>query len=146
MIFKVCDIILIENIVGGIYMIKKVLIILGTILAISVLIILLSNKTFFKTTYIGINNQEIFIPRYSFFKREAGMTVASFYSLKPERVLRSEIDDYMQDFEYFEDESTYGYKKGNLFIQSYIVANEGLYRKIYITYWEISNVGRDDLW
>ena len=25
-------------------------------------------------------------------------------------------------------------KKGNLFIQSYIVANEGLYRKIYITY------------
>ena len=115
-------------------MIKKVLIIIGIILVISVLIILLSNKTFFKTTYIGINNQEIFIPRYSFFKREAGMTVASFYSLKLERVLRSEIDDYMQDFEYFEDESTYGYKKGDLFIQSYIVANEGLYRKIYITY------------
>ena len=115
-------------------MIKKVLIILGTILAISILMILLSNKTFFKTTYIGINNQEIFIPRYSFFKREAGMTVASFYSLKSERILRSEIDDYMQEFEYFEDESTYGYKKGDLFIQSYIVANEGLYRKIYITY------------
>ena len=66
--------------------------------------------------------------------KEAGMTVASFYSLKSERVLRSEIDNYMQDFEYFEDESTYGYKKGDLFIQSYNVANEGLYRKIYITY------------
>ena len=115
-------------------MIKKVLIIIGIILVISIFIILLSNKTFFKTTYIGVNSQEIFIPKYSFFKREAGMTVASFYSLMPERVLRSQIDDYMQDFEYFEDESTYGYKKGDLFIQSYEVANEGLYRKIYITY------------
>ena len=115
-------------------MIKKSLIIIGILAVLCIFIILLTNKTFFKTTYIGINDQEIFIPRYSFFKREAGMTVASFYSLKPERVSRSEIDDYMQEFEYFEDESTYGYKKGDLFIQSYNVANEGLYRKIYITY------------
>ena len=115
-------------------MIKKCLIVIGIILLLCVFAILLTNKTFFKTTYIGIHDQEIFIPRFSFFKREAGMTVASFYSLKSERALRSEIDDYMQDFEYFEDESTYGYKKGDLFIQSYIVANEGLYRKIYITY------------
>ena len=115
-------------------MIKKCLIVIGIILILVAFAILLTNKTFFKTIYIGIHDEEIFIPRYSFFKREAGMTVASFYSLKSERALRSEIDDYMQDFEYFEDESTYGYKKGDLFIQSYIVANEGLYRKIYITY------------
>ena len=115
-------------------MIKKVLIFIGIVLVICAFLVLLNNKTFFKTTYIGINDQEIFIPRFSFFKREAGMTVASFYSLKSERALRSEINDYMQDFEYFEDESTYGYKNGDLFIQSYNVANEGLYRKIYITY------------
>ena len=115
-------------------MIKKVLIFIGIILIISILTILLSNKTFFKTTYIGINNQEIFIPRYSFFKREAGMTVAIFYSLKSEKILQEEIDNYMKDFEYFEDETTYGYKKGDLFIQSYEVINEGLYRNIYITY------------
>lgn len=115
-------------------MIKKVLIVIGIILVLCIFIILLTNKTFFTNTYIGVHDQEIFIPRYSFFKREAGMTVASFYSLKSERMLRSEIDDYMQDFEYFEDESTYGYKKGDLFIQSYNVSNEGLYRKIYITY------------
>ena len=115
-------------------MIKKVLLVIGIILVLCIFTILLTNKTFFKTTYIGVNDQEIFIPRYSFFKREAGMTVASFYSLKSERTLRSEIEDYMKDFEYFEDESTYGYKNGNLFIQSYNVANEGLYRKIYITY------------
>lgn len=113
---------------------KKILIIISIIIAICIFIILLSNKTFFKTTYIGVSDQEIFIPRYSFFKREAGMTVASFYSLKSEKTLKKEIDNYMKDFEYFEDESTYGYKKGNLFIQSYEVANEGLYRKIYITY------------
>lgn len=113
---------------------KKVLLIISIIAAISIFIILLSNKTFFKTTYIGIDDQEIFIPRYSFFKREAGMTVASFYSLKSEKTLKKKIDNYMKDFEYFEDESTYGYKNGDLFIQSYTVANEGLYRKIYITY------------
>ena len=115
-------------------MIKKILIVIGIIFILCIFVVLLTNKTFFKTTYIGIHDQEIFIPRYSFFKRETGMTVASFYSLKSERVLRSEIDDYMQEFKYFEDESTYGYKKGDLFIQSYNVANEGLYRKIYITY------------
>ena len=115
-------------------MIKKVLVVIGIIFVLCAFIVLVTNKTFFKTTYIEIHDQEIFIPRYSFFKRETGMTVASFYSLKSERVLRSEIDDYMQEFKYFEDESTYGYKKGDLFIQSYNVANEGLYRKIYITY------------
>ena len=113
---------------------KKILMIISITVAACILVILLSNKTFFKTTYIGIGDQEIFIPRYSFFKREAGMTVASFYSLKSERALKKEIENYMKDFEYFEDESTYGYKKGELFIQSYEVANEGLYRKIYITY------------
>ena len=115
-------------------MIKKVLIVIGIIFVLCVFVVLVTNKTFFKTTYVGIHDQEIFIPRYSFFKREAGMTVASFYSLKSERALKSEINNYMQEFEYFEDESTYGYKKGDLFIQSYNVANEGLYRKIYITY------------
>ena len=122
------------NLTKVLLVIYCVLIVIGIIFILCIFIALLTNKTFFKTTYIGIHNQEIFIPRYSFFKREAGMTVASFYSLKSERALRSEIDDYMQDFEYFEDESTYGYKKGELFIQSYNVANEGLYRKIYITY------------
>ena len=112
----------------------KILTIISITIVVCIFVILLSNKTFFKTTYIGISDQEIFIPRYSFFKREAGMTVASFYSLKSEKTLKKQIDNYMKDFEYFEDESTYGYKKGELFIQSYEVANEGLYRKIYITY------------
>lgn len=115
-------------------MIKKILIVVGILFILYVFFVLFTNKTFFKTTYIGVSDQEMFIPKYSFFKREAGMTVASFYSLKSERALRSEIDNYMQNFEYFEDESTYGYKKGDLFIQNYNVADEGLYRKIYITY------------
>lgn len=115
-------------------MLKKVLFIIGLVFVSLIFIILLNNKTFFKTTYIGIDNQEIFIPRYSFFKREAGMTVATFYSLKSEKTLKKEIENYMKDFEYFNDESTYGYIKEDLFIQSYEVSNEGLYRKIYIMY------------
>ena len=116
---------------------KKVFITLIVIFILLFLIciyILSTNKTFFNNVYIGVQNQEIFIPRYSYFKRESGMTVARFNSLKSEKMLQKEIDDYMNDFEYFEDESTYGYKKGDLFIQSYEVIDEGLYRIIYITY------------
>lgn len=118
-------------------MMKRILIVTFSIFLLIILmciISLFSNKTFFKTTYIGVNNQEIFIPKYSFFKRESGMTCASFNSLKSEKVLKEEIQDYMKDFEYFEDETPYGYRKGDLYIQSYKVVNEGLYRIIYITY------------
>ena len=120
--------------VGEKFMKKKIFIIILIISTLCILTILVCNKTFFKNTYVGTQEQVIFIPRFSFFKREAGMTVASFYSLKSEQSLKKEIDNYMKDFKYFEDEFTYGYKKGDLFIQSYEVANEGLYRKIYITY------------
>ncbi|MBP3596166.1 MAG: hypothetical protein J6J60_02030 [Clostridia bacterium] len=115
---------------------RKITIIISVILVIvvSVLGMLLCNKTFLKTTYIGVQNQEIFIPKYSFFEREAGMTCACFKSLKSEKDLKEEIDNYMKDFEYFDDETTYGYQKGNLFIQSYEVVNDGLFRRIYITY------------
>jgi len=54
--------------------------------------------------------------------------------LRSEESLKKEIDNYMKDFKYFEDESTYGYKKEKLFIQNYEVINNGLYRKIIITY------------
>lgn len=116
---------------------KKILLTLSIFLILLLLIcsfVVCTNKTFFKDVYIGVQNQEIFIPRYSFFKKESGMTCAVFKSLKSENSLKEEISNYMKDFEYFEDETTYGYKKGDLFIQSYEVINEGLYRTIYITY------------
>lgn len=110
------------------------LITLVCIIILSISFILISNKTFFKTTYIGVNNQEIFIPRYSFFKGECCMTAATFYSLKNEKQLQREIDNYMKDFTFFDDESTYGYKKNDLFIQSYEVVDNILFRKIIIVY------------
>ena len=119
---------------------KKGKIILISIASIVIIIIaftfvmLFTNKTFFKTTYVGVNKQEIFIPKYSYFKDECCMTVATFYSLKSEKSLKREIDNYMSDFEYFEDNSTYGYKKDDLFIQSYEVVDNGLYREIVIVY------------
>ena len=107
----------------------------GVIIIISIiLVILFTNKTFLKTTYIGVNNEEIFIPKYSYFKDERSMTVATFYSLKSEKSLKKEIDNYMSDFEFFDDDTTYGYKKDDLFIQSYDVINKGLYREIVIVY------------
>ena len=36
-----------------------------------VLIILFANKTFFKATYIWVEKQEIFIPKYSYFKDDS---------------------------------------------------------------------------
>ncbi len=116
---------------------KKIAIIILTILTIlliSMFLILRGNKTFFKNNYIGVQNQNIFIPKYSYFKDECCMTAAIFYSLKSEKTLKNEIDNYMKDFRYFEDNTTYGYKKGNLFIQSYEVEQHLLYRKIIIVY------------
>lgn len=97
-------------------------------------IALFTNKTFFKDTYIGIQNQEIFVPRYSYFYKESGFTVASFYSFKSEKQLEKEISEYMKEFEYHSDESWSGYKKDDLYIQRYEVIDEGLYRVISITY------------
>ena len=91
-----------------------------------------NNKTFLSNTYIGVNGEEIFIPKYSYFKDECCFTAATFYSLKSKKALQKEIDIYMSEFKYFEDKTTYGYKKGDLFIQKYEVENVGLYRKIII--------------
>ncbi len=116
---------------------KKIILItsiLLVILLISIFILLKNNKTFFKTTYTGVDNQEIFIPKYSYFKDECCMTVAVFYTLRSEKELEKEINNYMKDFKYFSDETTYGYKKGNLFIQTYEVEDHILYRKIIIVY------------
>ena len=117
--------------------VKNTLVIILPVLLIFILVIsfvLMTNKTFFKTTYIGMQNQEIFIPKYSFFYRESGMTAATFYSFKSEKHIQEEIDNYMKDFEYFKDSSTYGYMKGDLFIQTYEVHDCGLYRVIVICY------------
>ena len=127
---------------------KKIYILIILILLFVVLFIvcatpLFTNKTFLKTTYIGVNNQEIFIPRFSYFIDESGMTVASFKSLKSKRQLEEEIENYIKDFEYFNDFEdgqtdkdivTFGYRKGDLYIQSYTVVDEMFYRRIYITY------------
>ncbi len=110
------------------------LITLVCIIILSISFILISNKTFLKTTYTGVNNQEIFIPRYSFFKNESGFTVATFYSLKSEKQLQREIDNYMKDFTFIDDESTYGYTKNDLFIQRYEVEDKILFREIIIVY------------
>ena len=99
-----------------------------------IFVLMVNNKTFSKDTYVGVQNQEIFIPKYSFFKEELSMTVDVFLSLKTEKQLNEEINNYMSGFEYFKDNSTFGYKKGDLFIQSYEVVDNGFYRKIYITY------------
>lgn len=94
----------------------------------------ITNKTFFKDTYVGIQGQEIFIPKYSYFRKESGFTVASFYSFKSETQLENEIYEYMKEFEYYSDESWSGYKQDDLYIQRYEVVDHGLYRVISITY------------
>ena len=114
---------------------KKIVIVFLILMIIVVpFMFLLANTTFFKTTYIGVQKQEIFIPRFSYFKDECCMTAATFYSLKSKRQLKKEINKYLKDFKYFENDETYGYEKGDLFIQSYEVIDKLFYRKIIITY------------
>ncbi len=113
---------------------KRIIITIIIVGLLSILLLLSTNKTFFKNTYIGVNKQEIFIPKYSFFKDECCMTAATFYSLKSKKSLQKEIDNYLKDFKYFSNKNTYGYKKNKLFIQSYEIEDKGLYRKIIIVY------------
>lgn len=120
---------------------KKILkvLILSVILLVLILIgtsivALGTNETFFKTEYEGVDGKIRFVPKYSYFKNECCMTLATFYSLRSEKELKEEIANYMKDFAYFDDESTYGYMKQDIFIQSYEVVNHGMYRTIHITY------------
>ena len=116
---------------------KKIFIIIIGIIVIFMFILnfmLITNKTFYKTTYKGVNGEEFYIPRFSYFDSECCMTAATFYSLKSKKLLQQEIENYLQDFIYFTNDNTYGYLYNDLFIQSYEVIDLGLYRKIIITY------------
>lgn len=103
---------------------------------------LADNKTFFKTTYVGYDHKERFIPKYSYLEQESGNYCASFKSLRSKKDLENEINEYLKDFEYFDNNDnpsneyglTHGYRKGDLFIQSYSVKDEGLFRRIYLYY------------
>lgn len=107
---------------------------------------LADNKTFFKTTYVGYDHKERFIPKYSYLEQESGNYCASFKSLRSKKDLENEINEYLKDFEYFDNSDnnndspsneyglTHGYRKGDLFIQSYSVKDEGLFRRIYLYY------------
>ena len=99
-----------------------------------VTILVINNKTFLTNTYTGSGNYDIFIPKYSYFKDECCMYSANFYSLKSKEKLDNEINNYLDQFEYFEDESSYGYIKDGLIIQSYDVVDHGLYRSFSIVY------------
>ena len=112
--------------------IALLLIIIITLVAIT--INLRNNKTFFYDVYESKWGDKIFIRKYSYFKEECCMTSAIFYSLKSKKSLDKEIDEYLSNFEYFDNEYTYGYKKDDLFIQTYKVEDCGLYRKIIIVY------------
>ena len=116
---------------------KKFLIGFSSLLVVFIIIVnfmLLINKTFYHTTYKAINNNEIFIPRFSYFDNECCMTAATFYSLKSKHLLDSEIVKYLSKFNYFNNDETYGYIKDDLFIQSYEVIDLGFLRKIVIVY------------
>ena len=119
---------------------KKKIIILIIILVVIIsitsfiLIKLHNNSTFYSEVYHGRGGHDIFIPKYSYLESECCFTAANFYSFRSKKELEKEINNYLKDFEYFDDENTYGYRKGNLFIQSYEVIDKILYRKIIITY------------
>ena len=116
---------------------KTIKFLLGLIILIAVsylAIVCVNNKTFMYNIYVGADDVEIFVPKYSYFKDECCSYTASFYSLKSEEKLNNEINNYLYSFDSFENNSMKGYKKDNLFIQSYNVEDQGLYRTINITY------------
>ena len=99
-----------------------------------ILFLLVTNKTFFTTTYTGLNGQTFYVPKYSYFVRESGGVTAILYSRQSETVLEKEIATYLDDFTYIETENGYRYQKGDLTLYTYEVQNHGWYRIIYIGY------------
>lgn len=65
---------------------KKTLIIIIIIIFILINCIFLFNKSFYKTSY-----GKLYVPRYSFFIKERGCSIATFYSLKSKEKLEKEI-------------------------------------------------------
>lgn len=118
---------------------KKIITLLLCIILCVILIILCFNKTFLRTTYKGLGDVEIFIPRFSFFVKEGGETVATFYSLRNKNILQKEIDNYLSNFEYMESHNGIGsgYENEDLHIENYGVVDNVLYRRIYVTYTKI---------
>ena len=114
---------------------KKLLIIISLVILIILSLLLFreyklkTNSTYYYEVYHG-RGHDIFIPAHSYLESECCMTVASFYSFRSKKELQKEIDNYLKDFKKYDN----GYRKDNLYIQSYIVEDKGLYRMIYITY------------
>lgn len=114
---------------------RIVLIVCGVILVIllGITIFLAQNKTFFKTKYINPSNNEIFVPRFSYFKEDS-KNILKLNSIKSKKALDKEIGNYLETLSYFVDTETSGYKKDDLIIYSYTVEDKGWYRQILVTY------------
>ena len=119
---------------------KKKIVVSLLIIIIIFNIVMMPNKTYFKTSYIGTQNQNIYIPLFSYFKDECCFTAATFYSMVPKIILDYKIDNYLNNFKYIDNKSIksnqiYGYYKNNKYLfQSYEVIDHILYREIVIVY------------
>lgn len=101
---------------------KKVLVILVIVIIVFINCVFLFNKTFYKNVYKS-GNSEISVPRFSFFVKERGAAIATFYSLKSKNSLENEINKFLK-----EDNIS------NVRIASYKVNDTSWYRTIVIEY------------
>lgn len=96
---------------------KKILVISLVIIFIIVNCIFIFNRSFYKTTYAGL-----YIPKYSFFIKERGCALATFYSLKSKESLEKEIAENMPN------------SHTTLSVFNYTVIDSGIYRIICLEY------------
>lgn len=96
---------------------KKILVISLVIIFIIVNCVFIFNKSFYKTIYAGL-----YIPKYSFFIKERGCAIATFYSLKSKESLEKEIAENISN----------NYNILSSF--NYTVIDSGMYRTICLEY------------
>lgn len=101
---------------------KKVVKVFIIVIFILINCIFLFNKTFYKKVYKS-GNSEISIPRFSFFVKERGCAIATFYSLKSKSSLEKEINQLFKKDKF-----------KNVKITSYKVSDTSWYRTIVIEY------------
>lgn len=113
------------------------------LLFVTVLIILLSNKTFFKTYYSN-NDAKVKIPKYSYFIKESTTNLeypreccssnATLISIRSKKFLDNYIKNYIEFLPSCYDESYFYDKKLDVTYSKYVVETHGIYKNIEITF------------
>jgi len=112
---------------------------IGLLIVIGIIaIILITNKTFFKTYYTTTNDKKetvkIPVPAFSFYESKSGKYNVTFLTIRSVANVRNILGDYVENLTSCYDESYFYDKDLGITISKYTVEKGNIFNKIYLTY------------